>query len=162
MLQTILCYTECMDTRVKGFMPPGIDIPNNVGNYNPGFGIRSVPDARHHYRAPSWMTSNKIVRQMLHKRFPDATPKKVHQTWETCECRACQDMRNYSRWFLVIQYWFILGRSDQWVQEEHPELFKSRKEVSRCVQMIRFHSRGLRLDGRRPTGRKPGRPRNIA
>jgi hypothetical protein len=149
-----------MTTQVKGFVPPGLlDIPANIrGFYNTGLRTGRVPKARHQNRAALWMTDSKIVHRMLLERFPDATPKKVHQNYQTCECHACHDMRNYSRWFFVIQYWFVLGRSDRWVQDKHPELFKSRKEVSRCVQMIHFASTGKRLDGKKPTGRKPGRP----
>jgi hypothetical protein len=49
--------------------------------------------------------------------------------------------------------------SDTMIMARYPNLlFTSRHQVGRMAQMIKFAAKGLRLDGRKPTGRKRGRP----
>lgn len=95
---------------------------------------------------PEWFANNKKVRRFLNSRFPN---------WRTDSSQQFKA----EKWATIITDYFLRGKSDTMIMEEHPRLlFTSRWQVSREVQLIKFAARGLRLDGRKPTGRKRGRP----
>jgi hypothetical protein len=149
-----------------------IDIPNNIRNWNAGMSPMRRGEGFNYTRrlkyGKSWMADKKLRDGFLCERFPIIQEQQaVEEVYDheraglfrKCSCRACRGFRSYLRWDAVIREWFVLGWSDGRVLANNPDDFKSRLEVSRIAQMVRQASIGLRLDGRRPTGRPRGRPR---
>jgi hypothetical protein len=144
-------YNVCMPTTVQGFIPPGIDIPKNVGVYKTGF--RAIQTSKRGFKptlkrknTPEWFYSEKKVRAFLKRRFPKfrTDPYQQHRA---------------AMWYVLIREWFVMALSETEVIKRNSNLlFTDRRQVSRQVQMIRFAAKGWRTDGRKPTGRRRGRP----
>lgn len=95
---------------------------------------------------PEWFRNDRKVKEFLLRRFPK---------WRTDSSQHFKA----KKWATIIHDYFLRGMSDAQIKEGHPNLlFTSRHQVSREVQLIKFAAKGLRLDGRKPTGRKRGRP----
>jgi hypothetical protein len=144
-----------------------VDRPDNAAtNWNAGVGRAHLGLGfslrRTRQFGKSWMADAKARRDFLAKRFPAATIKQgrihCHRNFLTCKCRVCHQIRQASRWAIIMRDWFVRGWSDSFICDSFPGLFKSRCDVSNCVRMIQFAIKGLRLDGRKHTGRKRGRP----
>ena len=157
-LQTFIDYIlePCYDEFMRGLIVPGIDIPVNAREgYNTGFcnapklPKRGDRGAINRNDMPQWFTNHEKVLKFLNRRFPKAFRKRNPDS---------NQKDRFERWYAVIHDWFLLGWSEGKILRLYPRLFKSRRQISRQAQMIRFAVNGLRLDGRKHTGRKRGRP----
>ena len=136
---------------MRGMIVPGIGIPTNAREgYNTGMHSIRTPRGgfglkRKRENTPPWFFNEKKVQAFLKHRFPKLRTdlKQQHRA---------------SIWYVLIDEWFAHGYSETKIMKRYPDLFTDRRQLSRQVQMIRFAAKGLRLDGRAPTGRPKGRP----
>jgi hypothetical protein len=100
---------------------------------------------------PEWIFNYKEVAKFLLKHFPKMhTPTKQGQ----------RQRFQAGRWAVLINEYFRLGRTAQHIADDNAYLFLGDAAVvTSLLQQVRFAMNNLRLDGKKPTGRKPGRPK---
>jgi hypothetical protein len=109
------------------------------------------PDANHAtetiFEPPLWVNDMKAVKVFLEKRFA---------LWRTNDRQHLQ----MQRWAAVIQGYLRAGMRAAAIAQEYA-CFDNTQSVYTILSQVKHAMNNLRLDGKKPTGRKPGRPKKV-
>jgi hypothetical protein len=142
-----------------------------------GLGIKKRRRSERERVCPTWMYDNKSVKNFLNQRFPRHRLSKYGLPLPPNR----KQERLRLIWATVIVRYFRMSHASSWIAEDlcksnqpvnspglplfrrsNTDLSCTKAYVDRVVQQIRFLSHGLRTDGKRPTGRKRGRPKKTS